>query len=207
MLKRDRLIPFFKDNKLICFIAFYICDDESKYISSDPWQILDDKPDGKICYINQLLTSKSPNNPKLSYEIWHRFKIYIKNSFPSVQYICWRRWDKKTEAIKTCKKEIGNIIDKKLNICKDICKAYCCNVLTLMLKNNRTPEEENEVQLILAHNGTHFKEKDGVQYIEIESRCKFLTMDNECSIYDKRFNTCRKYECEKLKKEMEKCPD
>lgn len=106
MLKKDRLIPFFKNDRLVCFISFYICDDETKYINSDPWEVLDDDPNGKVCYISQLLTSKEPDNPKLSYEIWHRFKIYIKNSFPSVRYISWRRWDRKTETVKTYKKEI-----------------------------------------------------------------------------------------------------
>lgn len=107
MLHKGRLIPFFtKDNKMICFITFFITDNLEKYITSDSWEVLDDNSNGKICYISQLLTSKSPDNPKFSYEIWHRFKIYIKNSFPFVQCICWRRWDRKTETVKTYKKEM-----------------------------------------------------------------------------------------------------
>lgn len=106
MVKRERLIPFFKNDKMVCFIAFYITDDKNKYINANPWDVLDDNPDGKVCYINQLITSKAPDNPKLSYEIWHRFKIYIKNSFPSVKQIYWRRWDKLNQTVKTYKKEM-----------------------------------------------------------------------------------------------------
>ena len=106
MLHKDRLIPFFKDNKLVCFLTFFITDNLEKYIQADSWKVLEDNPDGEICYISQLLTSKSQDNPKLSYEIWHRFKIYIKNSFSNVRFICWRRWDKRTQAVKTYKKEV-----------------------------------------------------------------------------------------------------
>ena len=106
MLKKERLIPFFKKDRLVCFITFFICNDETKYVNSDAWKVLDDNPDGEICYISQLLTSKSQDNPKLSYEIWHRFKIYIRDNFPSVKEICWRRWDKKNEIVKTYKKEM-----------------------------------------------------------------------------------------------------
>ncbi len=106
MLHKDRLIPFFKNNKMICFLSFYITDNLEKYIQADAWEVLDDNPDGKICYISQLLTSKEPDNPKLYYEIWHRFKIYIQNNFNNVRFICWRRWDRKTQTVKTYKKEI-----------------------------------------------------------------------------------------------------
>ena len=106
MLKKGRLIPFFKNNRLVCFITFFICNDESKYANTDAWEVLDDNPDGKICYISQLITDKNNDNPKLSYEIWHRFKIYVKNSFHNVKFICWRRWDRKTQTIKTYKKEM-----------------------------------------------------------------------------------------------------
>lgn len=106
MLKRERLFPFVRDNRLVCFITFYICNDENKYMEADPFRVLDDIDTGKVCYISQLLTDKNTDNPRLSYEIWHRFKIYIKNSFPLVDYICWRRWNKLNRVVKTYKKEL-----------------------------------------------------------------------------------------------------
>ena len=88
-----------------------------------------------------------------------------------------------------------------LNCKLDECKARCCNIITLLLKENRTETEENDIQLILAHQGTHYYNKENIEYIEIESKCKFLTENNMCSIYDRRFDLCRRYECEKLKEE------
>lgn len=106
MLEKGRLIPFILKGRLVCFITFYICNDETRYVNTNPWKVLEDNPQGKICYISQLLTDKNSDNPKISYEIWSRFKIYIQNSFPSVEYISWRRWNKLNEAVKTYKKEI-----------------------------------------------------------------------------------------------------
>lgn len=106
MLKKERLIPFFAKNRLVCFITFYITNNEKPYIEADPWKVLEDNKDGSICYISQLYTDKNIDNPKISYEIWRRFKIYIKNSFPLVKYITWRRYDKKSQTVKTYRKEI-----------------------------------------------------------------------------------------------------
>ncbi len=109
MLKKGRLIPFIKDDKLVCFVTFYITDDESEYINAYPWDVLEDNPNGKICYVAQYLTTKVPDNPRLSYEIWHRFKIYIKTNFPTVKLICWRRWNNEKGIVKTYKKELRNV--------------------------------------------------------------------------------------------------
>ena len=97
------------------------------------------------------------------------------------------------------------IQDKILNKCD----ASCCKVITLLLKKSRNSNEENDVQLILSHEGTHLHKENGAEYIEIDTKCRFLTPENKCSIYEKRFNLCRRYECEKMKskdgKEMKKC--
>jgi len=202
MLRRNRLLPFFVKGKMKCFIAYFIGNGNAeKYVNKDSWAVVDDEPKtGETCYIDQLCSDHEVNH-KYSKIVWNILINHIKVNYPQVKRIRWNRY--KDGAVKVYIKEIihKDKIDN-FDICKNECKAYCCNTITVVLKNNRTPEEENEVQLILAHNGTHFKEKDGVQYIEIESKCKFLTNDNACSIYEKRFNTCRKYECEKLKKEM-----
>lgn len=106
MLHKGRLIPFFTKDRLVCFITFYITNNPEKYLRDDMWSVEDDDKNGSICWIDQLWTDKEYENRKLSYEIWHRFKIYIKNSFSSVQYIYWRRWDKRTQTVKTYKKEM-----------------------------------------------------------------------------------------------------
>jgi hypothetical protein len=106
MLQRERLIPFFKDDKLICFVTFFITDDENKYVNAYAWEALIDNPRGRVCYVAQLLTDKEFKNRKLYIDVWRRFKVYIKTNFPDVRYITWRRWDREKEGLKTYKKEI-----------------------------------------------------------------------------------------------------
>src|SRR3990167_5006881 len=100
MLSKGRLMPLFDKDRLGAFITFYITNDEKKYTESDSWDVLDDNPDGKICYLAQLITDKDPKNPSLSYQAWHEFKEYIKLNFPLVKTLCWRRWDKKNFVVK-----------------------------------------------------------------------------------------------------------
>lgn len=106
MLRKHRLIPIIKNKKLICVITFYITNDESLYIKSDPWEVLQDEDNGKICYVSQIISDKNYDNHKLSITVWRHFKVYIKNNFPSVKVISWRRWNWNTEKIRVYKKEI-----------------------------------------------------------------------------------------------------
>lgn len=106
MLKKGRLIPFFKGDKLICFITFYLGteNDTDKFIRDNMWSIEEDNIEGDVCFIDQLLTSKAKENPRLSYEIWARFKKYIKINFPKVKNIQWNRYS--NGFVKTYRKTI-----------------------------------------------------------------------------------------------------
>ena len=86
MLHKGRLIPFFKNGRLVCFISFFIGDskDENKFVRDNMWDVLEDNPDGDTCFIDQLFTDKVYENKKLSYGIWKRFKFYIQCNFPSL---------------------------------------------------------------------------------------------------------------------------
>ena len=106
MLKKDRLMPIIIGDRLMAFITFYITNDESKYTEADPWDVLDDNLSGNIFYIAQLLTDKKFENRKIFFNNWSAFKKNIKNNFPLVKIICWRRWDKENNILKIYKKEI-----------------------------------------------------------------------------------------------------
>ena len=94
MLERNRVMPFMKDGRMVCILCFYVGDkqDLDRFINSDPWSVVEDKPSGELAYIAQLITDKDVKNPALSYQIWSRFKDYIKAEYPSTRIICWRRW-------------------------------------------------------------------------------------------------------------------
>lgn len=106
MFEKGRLLPIIIDGRFLGFITFYICDDEKKYAESDPWDVLDDDSNGKICYISQLLTDKDKRNPRIFFSYWSSFKKYIKLNFPLVKIVSWRRWDKKKMILKSHRKEI-----------------------------------------------------------------------------------------------------
>lgn len=109
MLKRNRLMPFIYQDKLICFISFYIDNNIEKFYNRvDGWQIMEDNPQGSICYIDQLITDKTSHklNSKLSYIVWKRLKNYIRLTFPSVKQLVWRRFDWNKNIVRTYKKEI-----------------------------------------------------------------------------------------------------
>ena len=108
MLERERLIPFFDKDRLVCFLTFYIGNeaDTDKFVRDDMWQAVDDSSDGDVCFIDHLIADKLKVNAKLSYDIWHRFKVYIKSNFPRVKIIRWNKFNKITGEVRTYKKEI-----------------------------------------------------------------------------------------------------
>ncbi len=108
MLERERLIPFFEGERLVCFLTFYIGreTDEDKFVRDNMWQTVNDDIDGDICFIDHLITDKLKVNAKLSYDIWHRFKVYIKSNFPTVKIIRWNKFNKITGIVKTYRKGI-----------------------------------------------------------------------------------------------------
>lgn len=108
MIKRKRLMPIYGHKGMKGFLIFYITNDISKYVNSDPYKSLPDNSQGKICYIAHLITDKKEGNSKVSYGVWRDFKEFIKDRFSSVETICWRRWDRDIKGVKTYSKRIRN---------------------------------------------------------------------------------------------------
>ncbi len=85
MLKNGRGFIYKENDRLVCLITFYICNNIKKYIEVDPWKVLEDNPNGYICYIAQLITDKHIDNIKLAHKIKQEFKNYIQNNFKNVE--------------------------------------------------------------------------------------------------------------------------
>ena len=81
---------------------------------------------------------------------------------------------------------------KKSVYCETVCRAWCC-------RNLITYYSENEKDI-----DTFFKLR-GIEYLPetkqmtIPCKCKWLTNHNKCKLYAWRPNSCRVYECDKLK--------
>jgi len=88
MLKKERLLPIKSQGVISGFLSFYITNDDEKYIKADPYAVLDDDPNGEICYVAQVIVPKEVENP---IRIWSNFKKHIKDNFGNVKYIHWNR--------------------------------------------------------------------------------------------------------------------
>lgn len=106
MIKRDRLMPIIVEGRFAGMITFYLTDNEIELDNIDSWEILEDNPKGKVVSVRQMVTDFNLYNSKFSFKTLKNFITYLKNKFPQVKYIHWRRWNKKNNIIKVYKKEI-----------------------------------------------------------------------------------------------------
>lgn len=106
MLAKGRLIPIIIEDRFLGFITFYITNYENRFNNVDPWAVLEDDPNGNKLYIAQLMTDSNRENPSIFLSNWNGFIKYIKNKFPNIKYIFWRRWNKRRNVVVVHKKEI-----------------------------------------------------------------------------------------------------
>lgn len=80
-----------------------------------------------------------------------------------------------------------------VNICKK-CAGLCCRYLALPIETPESKDDHDDVRWYLAHEGISIFVEKGDWYIQIANRCKHLTRDNLCEIYESRPRICRGYE-------------
>jgi hypothetical protein len=106
MIKKDRLMPIIINGKLAAFITFYITNNENEYDDIDSWAVLDNNENGHIVCIRQMITDRNPYNHNFAFHTFRSFRQYIKNKFPSVNLIIWRRYNFEQKVVKTYKKGV-----------------------------------------------------------------------------------------------------
>lgn len=92
MLVKDRLIPITQEDSLVGFITYYIGSDVDTYVRDDPWSVLEDNPDGEICFIDQAIMNHEKKYTEFSHSVWSEIKRIIKEKHPSVNLIRWNRF-------------------------------------------------------------------------------------------------------------------
>lgn len=107
MLGKNRAIPFMLGNKIVGFLTFYITNDIEPYVNDNPWAVLVDDKNGNICYINQLLTDASINNFKYFKNGFNSFIDFIRQEFPKVDKIIWRKYHKHSNIVTQHTKELN----------------------------------------------------------------------------------------------------
>lgn len=74
------------------------------------------------------------------------------------------------------------------------CTAACCRYIALPLDKPRTARDFDDIRWYLMHQGISVYVEDGDWYIQFQTRCKNLALDNRCSIYHTRPSICAEYE-------------
>lgn len=74
------------------------------------------------------------------------------------------------------------------------CTAACCRYIALPLDKPRSPRDYDDLRWYLMHQGVSVFVEEGDWYIQFQTRCKNLRMDNLCGVYETRPEICREYE-------------
>ena len=80
---------------------------------------------------------------------------------------------------------------KKLQ-CDD-CSGLCCRYFALPIETPEDKGDYDDIRWYLCHKDITVFVEDGDWYINIKNKCKHLTKDNKCDIYNKRPRICRGY--------------
>jgi len=86
------------------------------------------------------------------------------------------------------------------------CGALCCRYITIEIEKPTRKADVDEIRWFLAHEDVEVFIEDGDWYVQVNTRCKHLTTDNRCAIYEDRFQVCRDHdpkECEASDGEVE----
>lgn len=73
------------------------------------------------------------------------------------------------------------------------CVALCCRYFALPIDNPSSAADYDNIRWYLAHENVVIFVEDRQWYIGVLNRCKHLTSDNRCEIYETRPRICRGY--------------
>ena len=73
------------------------------------------------------------------------------------------------------------------------CTGLCCRYFALPIETPEDRQDYDDIRWYLCHEGITVFVEDGDWYISIKSKCKYLTDDYKCTIYNKRPKICRTY--------------
>jgi Fe-S-cluster containining protein len=69
----------------------------------------------------------------------------------------------------------------------------CCKYLALPLDEPTTARDFDDMRWYLMHEGITIFVEDGEWFIQFATRCKNLSIDNLCQVYETRPKICREY--------------
>ncbi len=82
---------------------------------------------------------------------------------------------------------------KVKNKCLEECNAICCNDLAVQIYKPVTKAEKEDLRWHLFFEGVKAYIRHRKWHLLIHSRCRYLSKENRCTIYDRRPDRCRKH--------------
>ena len=76
----------------------------------------------------------------------------------------------------------------------DHCVGKCCRYFSLPIKDPETWDDFDELRWFLAHGRTVVYLEKGTWYLLVMEKCRYLTDQNRCAIYEHRPQICDDYE-------------
>ncbi len=75
-----------------------------------------------------------------------------------------------------------------------ICESKCCRYFALQIDTPKTKSEFENIRWYLAHKGVSVYIDKRKWFLEVDNKCRYLTKDHRCGIYDKRPLICREHD-------------
>jgi uncharacterized protein len=74
------------------------------------------------------------------------------------------------------------------------CESKCCRYFALQIDTPRAKDDFENIRWFLCHEDVAVFIEKKKWYLEIKTKCRYLTKNNLCGIYDKRPLICREHD-------------
>ncbi|GIW87244.1 MAG: hypothetical protein KatS3mg108_1568 [Isosphaeraceae bacterium] len=75
----------------------------------------------------------------------------------------------------------------------DYCTGKCCRYFSLPIDTPKTWDDYDAIRWYLAHDQVSIYVDEDTWYLAVLTRCKYLTPEYRCAIYEDRPKVCREY--------------
>jgi len=83
-------------------------------------------------------------------------------------------------------------LEKNVNKC-DRCTGKCCRYILVDLPTPKSRLDFDNYGWYLAHQDMAIYIDDGIWYLTVFNKCRYLGDDNRCQNYDNRYRACREH--------------
>ncbi|NOZ22173.1 MAG: YkgJ family cysteine cluster protein [Planctomycetes bacterium] len=79
-----------------------------------------------------------------------------------------------------------------LEKCK-ACGGKCCRYVAVEIDKPRSKADFDDIRWYVAHEGVSVFIEDGDWYINFDGKCRYLTLDSRCAIYERKPRICTEH--------------